>query len=499
MKRICLTLIFALLLLCLLSSCSSCKKDDGGLDKFEQLIVSTDSPENEGEAFADAAYVVVSHSAGFELVSRAVALADALTAKTGIATFLKYDSEPTVSGTFEILLGYTTRLVAKENLTGLRDGDYICRYDRGYIVLGGRTESATLAALDKFEAEILPGASYAAIMSKDAHFEVMGEYPIDELTINGYPIHEYTIVYDDAAVEIADAMARYVKVNSGFTLSCVQLKNYDEKDGKSIRLVIDDKNSETVMTVADDGSVTISAPDCFGLSFAATSLAEELFANVSGKVSNAIFDSREVFDCGAHELDIAFGFADNTGNLNINLLLNLSEAIRLTDSELICFYPTKSSIAKDIVLNCPSTRTALKVDVGNGKTLPILYTTDRFSSVTTEQRDGTVWIKAASKDGKEWCVRIDDCSDDPIKYHSDEILLLSGTRLGDGKIDLLAMATYGTSGQKIENRIYSESAACTKSATVAELSKQNSYFGIFSMHLIEKYHESFIALKDTFD
>ena len=121
MRRYFFLIITLMLALCLLTSCASCK-DDGGLDKFEQLIISTSSPEEEGEAFADAAYVVVSRSAGFELVSRAVALADALTAKTGVATFLKYDSEPTVSGTFEILFCNKTRVVPKKYFEGTAHG-----------------------------------------------------------------------------------------------------------------------------------------------------------------------------------------------------------------------------------------------------------------------------------------------------------------------------------------------------------------------------------------
>jgi hypothetical protein len=150
-------------------------------------------------------------------------------------------------------------------------------------------------------------------------------------------------------------------------------------------------------------------------------------------------------------------------------------------------------LAGDIILNCPTTRTALTLDVGNGKCLPVLYNTADFSSLTAEQHDGTVWITAVATDGKSWKVRIDDNSGEDIIYHSDEILLLSGTRLGDGKIDVLASATYGG----IENLVYSESALCTESETVAEYSNQNRYYGILSTELVEKYHESYVALKDA--
>ena len=76
MKRYFLLIITLLLALCLLTSCASCKDD--GLDRFEQLIVSTSSPEDNGEAFASAIYVVIPRSSGFELAARAQLLADAV-------------------------------------------------------------------------------------------------------------------------------------------------------------------------------------------------------------------------------------------------------------------------------------------------------------------------------------------------------------------------------------------------------------------------------------
>ncbi len=491
-KRLFLIVVLALALV-LLFTCSSCRKKNTSLDKFEQLVLSTSASEDDGEAFASAIYVVIPSKASFELSSRAKALAETLSEKTGIETFLKYDSEPTVDGTFELLLGYTSRLISIENLGDLRDDDYICRYDRGCIVLGGKSESATIAALERFESNILPGASHAAIMSENAHFEVYGEYELEELTLNGYPIYEYTILYSEESCEIAELLQRYVREKTGYTLFANPNESNDAQAGRCISLALDDSLGSAARIDCKDGDIVLSAPDLCGLSLSAATFTSELCEALSNGISQVTIEDSRALDYSKSSIDIAFGFANTSGEPDISFLLSLAEAIRKTDSSIICFYPTDKSLAGDIILNCPTTRTALTLDIGNGKCLPVLYNTADFSSVTAEQHDGTVWISAVATDGKSWKVRIDDNSGEDIIYHSDEILLLSGTRLGDGKIDVLASATYGG----IENLVYSESALCTESETVAEYSNQNRYYGILSTELVEKYHESYVALKDA--
>ena len=495
MKRgfILLVLLSAMLVLSL--ALVSCRKQESGLDEFDQLLLSTSEGEMSGEAFADAIYVVIPRDAGVSLSASAKALAESIADKTGIQTFLKYDAEPTVDGTFEILVGYTSRLISKENIGSLRDDDYICRYDRGSIVLGGKSERATLAAIQKFTSDILPGASYASLMSEHAHFEVYGKYELDEMTLNGYPIYEYTIVYCRESYEIADLAQKYLNKSSGYTLSVDSEESYDPQRSKCICLLLDSSLGNAARISAEDGNIVISAPDPYGLSLAAASFVSDICQNITDGVAHATFEGSVALNYERSSLNLAFGFVDNSGKLDIGLLSGLGETIRKTDSSIICFYPVKNSLIEDIKLNCPTGRSFFSLDVGNGLSLPVLYNTAEFSSVSSEQRDGSVWISAVASDGQNWRIRVDDCSGEGITYHSDEILLLSGTRLGDGRIDIISRVTYGTTSNKIENLIYSESVECTESKTVGEYSRNECYYGVLSTELVEKYHETFTALQ----
>ena len=494
MKAVFRTLILLLTLvlaLCTAVGCSDKKNDN--LDKFDQLLLSTDDPVADGDAFASAIYVVIPRQAGFNLSACARGLVDAIASKTGIETFLKYDYEPTADDSFELLVGYTSRLISQENLSTLRDDDYICRYDRGCIVLGGKSDEATIAAIERFAKDILPGASYAALMSEYAHFESYGDYPVDELTLNGFPIYEYTVAYCSESYEIADLICESIKNSSGYMLTSDVSESYDPQSNRRIWLLLDSTLGEEASISAENGNIILSASDLCGLSLAASTFTSRLVNADSG----VTFEGSTVLDYSQSSIDVAFGFLDNTGNLDVELFVTLSEAIAKIESSIVCFYPLRSALAQHVELSRRNDHTALMVDLGDGMSLPILYKTSAFSSVSTERRDGSVWINATAADGKLWRIRIEDGSDEPIIYNSNEILLLSGSHLGDGLIDRIATVSYGNSFNKTENTIYSESADCIKSETVAELSKEKCYFGIFSVDLVEKYHESFINLKET--
>lgn len=497
MKKLFRLMLLFLSVALLICAVGCTDKRDDNLDEFESLLLSTSTPAEYGDAFASAIYVVIPSYSGFELVGHAKSLADAISEKTGINTFLKSDSEPTVEGSFELLVGYTSRLISEENLSPLREDDYICRYDRGAIVLGGRSERATIEAINRFKSEILPGASYASLMSEYAYFEGYGEYAIDELTLNGFSIHEYTLVYSRDAYEIADVLLRYIGENSGYWLTTSTAESYEASGTRHIYLLLDENKGSGARISSEGGNVLLSAPDLCGLSLAVSTFISELLEDIPNNAGDCTVEGSRVLDYNVSGLDLAFGFVDNTGNLDIALTSTLGATIRKTESALICFSPTKSSLAKHVRLNAQSGHTYLEVDLGDGIVLPILYKSAEISLIETECRDGSVWINATVNDGKLWRVRIKDVSGESLVYESDEILLLSGSRLGDGHIDRIAEVTYGSSSDKVERLIYSENATCLSGESVGEYSSKNSYCGIFAMELLERYHESYIILKDA--
>ena len=168
--------VFVLICLCiaLLLSLSSCsKKATTDLSEFERLTVDGDA---EQEPFAQTVYLIVPDGASGELVNRAERFAAAITSQTGVPAIVKYDSQPIILGedSLRILIGNTSDVISSDLLKGLRTDDYICKYERGAVVIGGKSDFASILAIEKFEKDILPTASYAFFMSEDAHFESLG-------------------------------------------------------------------------------------------------------------------------------------------------------------------------------------------------------------------------------------------------------------------------------------------------------------------------------------
>ena len=195
MKKLFLFTVFVLI--CALTLCSCAKKTDN-LDEFEQLLLSTSDGESENEAFAKLLYVIIPKDCSPDVTARATALAEAIEQKTGIETILKYDNVEVDKGQgiIEILVGKTSRLYSSELTRALRIDDYICKYERGSVVIGALSDEATLAAIDRFEADVLPGASRSYFMSESTKIEYFGEYEFDSVRLNGYDIREYNICYN---------------------------------------------------------------------------------------------------------------------------------------------------------------------------------------------------------------------------------------------------------------------------------------------------------------
>ena len=63
----------------------------------------------------------------------------------------------------------------------MKTNDYLCRWDDGALVICGRSDSATVFAIDKFIVDILPTSSQYSLMFADAHFELFNEYEIKKI------------------------------------------------------------------------------------------------------------------------------------------------------------------------------------------------------------------------------------------------------------------------------------------------------------------------------
>ncbi len=168
--------------------------------------------------------LVVSRSASGELLNAAEELCKALENKTGVESKLSYDEEyfPVFDGTWLMYIGNVDMTESRDRLRSMRSEDYICRSFDRVTVIGGRNDSATVIAIERFIKEILPVSDEYRPIPEGGGFDHFESYDTESLTVGGASISEFEISvtsFDDtASVKLAYELRRELSDTFGFWL-----------------------------------------------------------------------------------------------------------------------------------------------------------------------------------------------------------------------------------------------------------------------------------------
>lgn len=162
-------------------------------------------------------------------------------------------------GEYEIVLGNCDRPETKEFLSELRYMDYGYRMSGGRLVIAGHTADASLKAIEKFT------ESFLSVKRDDGKF-FTGEpyvfedtYAVNELTLNGAPIKDYSIVYkstDSAGKSAAETLYWAIIDTCGYVLDMTVKA---PEDGKKLIAFGDAPNVTAEMKAARDSFIAASA------------------------------------------------------------------------------------------------------------------------------------------------------------------------------------------------------------------------------------------------
>ena len=215
--------------------------------------------------------IILSDSAGSELSEKAQILRNGIEEQTGVRSTVFSDGEllKRIDGTWEIYLGNIDRAEAKQKLSNMRSNDYTCRSENGVTVMGGRSEKATVRAIERFMKEILPVSNSKGLIPEGGGFDFFDEYATDALRIGETNISDFKIsVYDysDAeAVSTAISLSNYISETFGY---CIDISdNTPSADENIIYLEIDSENCQSGRAeVGYSGKdILLKAPDAYGL------------------------------------------------------------------------------------------------------------------------------------------------------------------------------------------------------------------------------------------
>lgn len=257
--------IILFLMLALIISASSCnKKPPDENDTDSKASEATDPAKSESESGKDnpepsgsgtltinsenaSKYTLIRDDLANDTLKSAITGLRTLFTKKGFeigyqSDYAKSDADiPT--DTKEILVGKTNRAESIEFAKKLKKNDYVIAVKNSKIIILGGSEESTLKAIEYFENKYLyTKDSSISLEAKDSIvFSYAYQYKISELTFNGTPISEFTIVRPTVSNALsnyaADVLKNAIAEYSGVELSIVTEKK--ATDGKNIYIKLD--------------------------------------------------------------------------------------------------------------------------------------------------------------------------------------------------------------------------------------------------------------------
>lgn len=257
--------IILFLMLALIISASSCNKkppDENNTDS--KASEATDPAKSESESEKDdpepsgsgTLTINAENASEYTLIRDDLANDTLKSAITGLRTLftkkefeIGYQSDYAKSdadiptNTKEILVGKTNRAESIEFAKKLKKNDYVIAVKNSRIIILGGSEESTLKAIEYFENKYLYTKDNSiSLEAKDSIvFSYSYQYKISELTFNGTPISEFTIVRPTVSNALsnyaADVLKNAIAEYSGVELSIVTEKK--ATDGKNIYIKLD--------------------------------------------------------------------------------------------------------------------------------------------------------------------------------------------------------------------------------------------------------------------
>lgn len=203
--------------------------------------------------------------------------------KVGYQSDYAKSEEDIPTDTKEILVGKTNRAESIEFSKILKKNDYVIAVKNSRIIIIGGSEESTLKAIEYFENKYLyTKDSSISLEAKDSIvFSYSYQYKISELTFNGVPISEFTIVKPTVSNALSNYAANVLK-NAIAEYSGIELPIVTEKkaaDGKKIYIKLD------TVAMADNDKYYYTDNEIHGSLYSIVYAVRQItsgFANASG-------------------------------------------------------------------------------------------------------------------------------------------------------------------------------------------------------------------------
>ena len=371
------TLITILAVLLLLGSCS--KTDNSQVLEQLEALRDTQAQEKADDGYSRYRIVVPENCSGqiWEAAERiSTCVAEATGKECSIVKDCETVSEESEIG--EILLGYTNRESSRELLTVLSRDDYICTAVGASVVLGGKSEGATLEAAERFLSENT--VTENGILTVSNGFEYYCEYEYDGATLWNNRLGSMTVVCSSENIGLARLFVESVADRCGDYPRLVYCNG--ETDGSRELLLTLDSSAVGLSKIIYDGEdVYIVSDTEYGLSVAAFGLMERLFDD-GGETAEVSGDREISFVYETPRISVGYMEADVPQGREMAYIVSIARYINNAGNDVTVISAVDETLASELEGMVGGTYSLHYIRSDNGALAVAVYKTDCFSVKT---------------------------------------------------------------------------------------------------------------------
>lgn len=417
----------------LVISVASCGNysDNSALEQLENLQNMQNAQTTEGEEIkvpsddVQKYRVVISARASDGMLAKAIELSSAITEKTGKICTVARDADTVSTGndTMEVQLGYVERKESREALRRLNRDDYLCVRFSDAVVLGGKIESATVSAVDKFISEILPRAEGKTLINDGDGFEASASYELNAIMLCDIGFANYDIVCDIQTSKIAENFRELFAGKCGAYSDI----SYESREGvREIIFKLSEGTEAGFCSVLRQGEdVLVESDSVYGLSVAVCKLYGAMSSSVKDGVGYINIPSSLFYSYEATDLSVVTLSIDSNDTFALEGVLS---QLSIGAADLI----TVGAVAKEAWImaqtHIPDTHAYELYSLGNDEYFPVIYNTAEFEDiyVKVDKIQGALCASIGASEDKVCLISVYETKVDGRQENIDEVLDMVG-------------------------------------------------------------------------
>ncbi len=302
---------------------------------FEELSSVSDTKETVFQKYK----IIYPEDASAELIQGIDLLCESLEAATDKICAVSCESAAVYehTETYCIFVGDTE--YTRSYYDGYLGKDYIFYAEESYAVLGGRTDGASLAAMERLKALLGVCEAEGVFSAGSNDFEYRCRYELDGLLLCGLSLEYYGVVCTEERTSAIAEIAEYTYGRLAEKCGAYAKIKFGAADDGTRELVFCKNPEQAEALIRYDGEdIIISAPDAYGVCIAAQRLLTELFGSVNGNCAALSIDTEIRLGYTAPTLSLGAVLSDFlNAESEIHNASALIEATENTDATVLYF------------------------------------------------------------------------------------------------------------------------------------------------------------------